>query len=447
MARKKQPLTAKTIESFVPPKTPFWLLDSDGLYLYYGASGRKIWRYRVRQQSKAGKANSYVPLGDYPDVSLAEARFRRDSAKRQLAKGVPLEQIKFGAAAVRVAAQATTTAESGGLTFGEAARAWMDADAPNVSEAVRRHRESRYAGYLEKPLSDRPIESIEQHELIAAAESPLTKSVSGRPATTVHRILVHMIGQIFDYARMTHRELKDLHADAHLSKLVRKAPPVKHRPCIVLPSDLGELLRKIHAWYFKCQNPQTGLAMKLMPLVAVRPVELLGALWEEVDLNKCLWTIPGARMKMRDPHIVPLSHQSMAIIQEAKKFFKDSKYVFPTVLTKGTGHISQNTLGKILERLGYDTGKDICCHGFRGTFATMLNESGLFRREAIKVQLAHMNKDTVDDAYNHAIYLPERQKMMQTWADYLDALRNGTTQTLREWAEEQRTAKPNPFND
>ncbi|MBO4312960.1 MAG: site-specific integrase, partial [Desulfovibrio sp.] len=397
-------------------------------------------------------ADSLITLGEYGDaaegkVSYAEARRRQVEAKRRLEAGEPPSQIKFGMAAVRAVAAEKAEKEASDLTFGEAARAWLDADAPNVTEPVRRRRETWFTGYLQGPLGSRPIASIAQAELVAAAESPLSKSISGRETKTVHRSLAQMIGQIYDYARMTHSELQNCWTDVHLPKLVRKAFPVEHHPCIVDPGAFGELLRKIQEFYLHCQHPQTGLVMRMLPLVALRVGEVVKGVWGEIDFNTAQWTISAKKMKMRRPHIVPLSYQSMAILNEAKKFSGDSEYIFPSVYSETCEHVHGNTPGKILERLGYNTKTEMSPHGFRGSFSTMLYGSKLFDDDCIELQLAHVDKNQVRSAYNHYDWLPERQEMMQIWADYLDALRGGSTQTMRDWAAEQRQAKPKPFEE
>ncbi|MCR5170702.1 MAG: tyrosine-type recombinase/integrase [Desulfovibrio sp.] len=443
---RKQRLSAKDIRKFVPElskeKPVYRLACGDALYLMFTLAGARTWQHRVRLPD----VNTWINLGEYGTVEgtigLTEARERQAVAVMRLAAGERPSAIKFGMGAVISAVKDA----SAGLTFEDLAREWMDATAPDVVPEVRRHRETWFKGYLQEPLGARPIALLSQDELIAAAESPLKKSVSGRPARTVPQSLARMIVMIFDYARMKHRELKDCHTDLHLPRLVRKTPPVQHRACIVEPAELGELLRKFQNWYFECRHPQTGLALRMMPYVALRPGELLKGLWSEVDFNKSIWTVSAERMKMRRSHVVPLSYQAMAILNETKKFSKDSNFIFSSAYSKKCGHVSLNTPIVTLHRLGYDTGKDISPHGFRGTFSTMLHESGLFRSEVIELQLAHVDKNSVRAAYNHASYLEERREMMQTWADYLDALRDGSTQSLKEWAK-SRPKAPDPFED
>ena len=445
MARKT-PLSADKIRKYTPNLSESHPRDrlgcGDGLYLLFTLAGARSWQCRVRMPG----GDSLITLGEYGEASegkinLTEARRRQHEAIRRMENGEPPAQIKFGVAAVKAAERKKQEEEkAAGPTFGEIAEAWM-AQAGGV-DAVQKRRRNRFRDYLEAPLGARPIASITQDELVAAAKSPLVKSVSGRPALSVPQALTQMISQVYDYARMTRPELASCNTDAHLVRLVPNAPPPQHRPCIVDPGELGELLRKIGDLYLTCRNPATGLAMRMLPLVALRPGEVARAVWDEIDFGKCLWSIPMERMKLRRPHLVPLSSQAMAILHEAKKFAGDSEYIFPSYSSEKCGHVCLNTPIQTLHRLGYDTGKDICPHGFRGTFSTLLNESGLFREKVIEVQLAHVEKSAVKAAYNHAVYMEERREMMQTWADYLDALRDGSTQTLREWAKSRPKVDP-----
>nr|MCR5170509.1 Arm DNA-binding domain-containing protein [Desulfovibrio sp.] len=217
MARK-QPLTADQIKAYKPNLSETHPRDrlgcGNGLYLLFTLAGARSWLHRVRIPG----GDSWITLGEYGDavdgkVNLTEARKRQGEAVRRLEAGVAPSQIKFGMAAVRLAAAEKAAKEDAGLTFGEAACAWLDADAPNVVPAVRRRRETWFTGYLQGPLGSRPIASIAQDELVAAAETPLSKSISGREVRTVHRSLAQMIGQIYDYARMTHRELQNCWTD------------------------------------------------------------------------------------------------------------------------------------------------------------------------------------------------------------------------------------------
>ena len=288
-------------------------------------------------------------------------------------------------------------------------------------EVILRHR-GRYEGYLKGPLGSRPIAELIKKDLVVAAESPLEKSVSGRGAKTVPHRLAQMIVMIFDWARLQGIVRDDYFPDAHLPELLPDEPPAEHRPAITDPGDLGLLLRCIHGWFPRCQVPQSGLALRLAPYVALRPEELTGALWEEINIGKAIWTIPTARMKMKKPLLIPLSRQVIEILNLSKEFSKDSKFIFFSKRSKKYGHISKNTLLKALRKLVYNTYIDVYMHLFRTTFSSLLNEYVVFNKDAIERQLAHMDK--IRGIYNISEYLEERTEMMQLWADYLPSVLN-----------------------
>ena len=340
-------MTAREIEAYEPPplsreRPQFRLGCGGGLYKLYTWTGAQSWQHRVRMPG----VNTWITLGECGrtsegKVDCSEARKRLALARQRLAAGEPPEAIKFGEAAVRMAAAQKEKAQSSGPTFGEIAEACMaQAD---VVEAVQKHRRGQYSNYLKVPLGSRPIAAIEQDELVVAAKAPLAKSASGRPALTVPQSLAHMIQQIYDYGRMARPELVACAADAHVDKLMPKSPPPQHRPCIVDPGELGALLRKIRELYFNCRNPATGLAMRMLPLVALRPGEVCRSVWDEVDLNKRLWLIPVDRMKMRRAHLVPLSYQTMAILNEAQKFSRGNKNIFSSYSSKKCDHVCLQT--------------------------------------------------------------------------------------------------------
>lgn len=223
-------------------------------------------------------------------------------------------------------------------------------------------------------------------------------------------------GQVFRYAIATGRAERDPSLD-----LKGALPPVrtKHHASLTEPKQIGELLRAINGYsgYFI-----TACALRFAPLVFVRPKELRSAEWSEFDLDNAEWRIPAHKMKMRVLHIVPLSKQAIAILNELKPLTGSGQYLFPSNRTK-TRPMSDNTINGALRRLGY-TKEEMTGHGFRSMASTILNEQG-WNRDAIERQLAHSERDGVRAAYNYAEYLPERKKMMQSWADYLDGLAAG----------------------
>jgi integrase len=232
---------------------------------------------------------------------------------------------------------------------------------------------------------------------------------------TAHRILQN-VGAIFRYAIVTGRAERDTSAD--LRGALPPAKP-KHHPSITDPKAIGELLRLMDTYE---GSFVTKCALKLAPLVFIRPGELRNGEWKEVDIEKAEWRIPPERMKMRQVHIVPLSKQAIAILEELKPLTGSGKYLFPGERSRDRP-MSNNTVNASLRRLGYGK-EEMTGHGFRSMASTLLNENG-WNRDAIERQLAHGERDKVRGAYNYAELLPERRKMMQWWADYLDEVANG----------------------
>ena len=415
-----KPLSAKEVASYKPVKLPHKLPDGDGLFLCFLASGLKVWRYRVRTPNK----DSWATLGHYPDMGLAEARRARDKVRlKVLAGGVtPAEEKK-----------AAKKKEASKNTFETVARAWMASDAPHASPETRGKREGLLTNYLAPCIGGRDIATLKKADLLEAAKSPLAGDA---PKGTVPRRLALFIGNVFEYARLHEIIPDDRFPDVHLVKLLPKTPPVKHRACLTEPEDIGKLMRGISQWYLRCQEVHVGLALRLMPYVFLRASELTGGFWNEVDFKARLWTIPAERMKMTRPHIVPLSRQALELLEEAKSYAGDSAFIFPSARAKKTGHISGAALLNALKSQGWNTDNEMSLHGFRGTFTTTANEAG-YSRDAIELQMAHVDKNSVRAAYNHASYMPERRTMMQEYADYLDSLRQGKVHTMREWKEGQ----------
>ena len=416
--RQIKPLTAREVMTYKPAKLPFKLADGDGLFLCFLVSGLKVWRYRVRTPSK----DSWATLGHFPEMSLAEARRARDEAKRQvLADGISPAEAK----------RAAKRKDEDKHTFEAVARAWMESDAPHASPETIAKREGLLANYLAPCIGDRDITTLKKSDLLEAAKSPLN---GVNPKGTVPRRLSLFIGKVFEFARLKEILPDDRFPDAHLVDLLPKAPPVKHRACLTEPENIGKLMRGIHQWYLRCQQVQVGLALRLMPYVFLRASELTGGLWSEIDFKTKLWTIPAERMKMPRPHIVPLSQQALELLEEAKAYAGDRPFIFPSVRAKKNAHISGAALLNALKAQGWNTDNEMSLHGFRGTFTTIANECG-YRHDVIEIQMAHVDKNSVRAAYNHASYMPERRTMMQEYADYLDNLRQGEIHTMQEWKE------------
>lgn len=376
------------------------LSDGGGLFLLVQSpdpKASKFWRLSYRF---AGKQKT-LALGVYPTISLAVARDRREESRKLLANGSdPSDTKKAQKAAVQALAV---------NSFEIVAREWFMGRAPNWKE----NHSSKIIARLEKDifpwLGARPVSEITAPELLTTI-----RRIESRGALeTAHRVLAYC-GQIFRYSIATGRAQRDTAAD-----LRGALPPVKekHHASITDPKLIGKLLRNIEGYQ---GSFITRCALQLAPLVFLRPGELRRAEWAEIDLDTAEWRIPAARMKMDAVHIVPLATQAIAILHEIQPLTGAGKYVFPGARST-TRPMSENAVLGALRRMGYAT-DEMTGHGFRSIASTLLNEQG-FNRDAIERQLAHAERDSVRAAYNYAEYLPERRKMMQQWADYLDKLK------------------------
>ncbi|MGC2459211.1 MAG: integrase arm-type DNA-binding domain-containing protein [Gallionellaceae bacterium] len=396
---QKMALTAIEVKGAKPTDKPQKLSDGGGLFLLVQPNGAKYWRLAYRF---AGKQKT-LALGVYPEISLLDARERREAARKILANGADPGDIKKSQKAAVVALTENS--------FEYVAREWFSTHAHNWKENHSGKIIRRLEADIFPWLGARPVGEITAPELLETV-----RRIQNRGALeTAHRAL-NNCSSVFRYAIATGRAQRDPASD-----LRGALPPAKekHHASIIDPKSIGELLRDIEAlkgtFVTKC-------ALRLAPLVFVRPVELRKAEWAEVDFDKAEWRIPAGKMKMNAVHIVPLSTQSLAILREIKPLTGVGKYIFPCARTTARP-MSENAVLAALRRMGY-TKDEMTGHGFRSMASTLLNEQG-FNRDAIERQLAHAERDGVRAAYNYAEYLPERKGMMQQWADYLDKLKAG----------------------
>jgi integrase len=399
------PLTDTALRSVKPREKPFKLFDGGGLYLLVNPSGGKWWRWKYRFSGKA----KLLSFGVYPDVSLKAARDKRDDARKLFAAGIDPGQAR----------KAEKQAQAGAESFEAIAREWHGKFAPGW---VASHGD-RILRRLEKDLfpwiGKRPIAEIKAPELLAV----LRRIESRGALETTHRAMQNC-GQVFRYAVATGRAERDPTGDL---RGTLPPPKEKHHASIIEPKRVAELLRAIDTYqgFFA-----TKCALRLAPLVFVRPGELRKAQWLEIDLEKAEWRIPAERMKMREQHIVPLSRQAVAILRELEPLTNREilarpdapRFVFPGARTHERP-MSENAILAALRRMGY-TNEEMTGHGFRSMASTLLHEQG-WNHQVIERQLAHAERNAVSAAYNFAEHLPERRKMMQAWSDYLDALKAG----------------------
>jgi len=374
------------------------VFDEKGLYIEVPPKGGKRWRFKFRFEGKEKR----LSLGVYPDVTLKDARIKRDDFRKLVASGIDPSHTR----------KAEKQSNNNQSSFEFVAREWHSKFSANWSESHLTRTLIRLEQNVFPWLGTNNINDITAPELLTT----LRRVESRGALETAHRVN-QICGQVFRYAIATGRAERDPASD-----LKGALPPtrVKHHASITEPVKVGGLMRAIQDF---TGTIITATALKLSPLLFVRPGELRQAEWSEIDLGNAEWRIPAEKMKMRVIHIVPLSSQAIAILKDIQALTGRNKYVFPSNRTI-TRPMSNNTINAALRRLGY-TNEEMTAHGFRSMASTLLNEQG-WNRDAIERQLAHGEKDGVRAAYNYAQYLPERVKMMQAWADYLDGLANSS---------------------
>ncbi len=374
--------------------------DGGGLFLFIPTNGSKLWRMAYRFEGKS----KLLSFGDYPTLSLKDARERREAAKKLLAQGIDPSEHKREERKARLTAQRDS--------FQNIAREWHETRLAEFSEKHRGTVMYRLGTYIFPGIGAKHIAKLDTQDILA-----VVKPLEQKGCYETSRRLLQIINQVFRYAIVTGRAKHNIAADLRGALRPRK---VTHRAALVEPIKVGQLLRDIDAYegYFPLI-----CALKLAPLVFTRPTELRAAQWKEFDLDDKEWRIPAERMKMRRQHIVPLSTQAVSILEDLYDVTGDGTYLFPSTRT-ATRPISDATMLNALRRMGYQK-QEMSVHGFRSIASTLLNELG-YNRDWIERQLAHGETNGVRAAYNYAEYLPERRRMMQEWADYLDKLRDGT---------------------
>lgn len=394
------PLTDAKVRNLKPELKPYKVSDEKGLYIRIEPRGSKIWRFDFRY----GNARKTISFGAYPDVSLALARERRDNARKLLAQGInPSEQRK---------AQKAASSERTANSFEVVAREWFARHSTNWAASHADKIISRLENDLFPWIGSKPIADIKALEILACL-----RRIEERGAIdTAHRALQNC-GQVFRYAISTGRAEHNVAAD-----LKGALPPAKsgHFAAITEPSKVGQLLRamdKVSAGFVvKC-------ALRLAPLVFVRPGELRTAQWCDIDFEKAEWRYFVTKTKTE--HSVPLPKQALDILRELHPLTGSGRYVFPGARDRDQP-MSSGAIGVALRRAGYNTREEHTGHGFRAMARTILHEELGFDRDVIEHQLAHRVPDSLGTAYNRTKFLKDRKVMMQAWADYLDRLKEET---------------------
>lgn len=390
-------LTNISIKNAPVKAKQYKLPDGEGMYLLVHPNGGKYWRLRYKI---AGKEKT-LALGTYPEVSLLEARDKKHAAKKQLKQGLdPSHEKKLKKLNHQIESE---------NTFEALAREWHKKKSGSLTTRHSDYVIRRLEADIFPHIGFRPIKKITAPELLSTIQK-----IEKRGAIDIAHRALQTSSQVFRYAIATSRAEHDIAAALRGTLTTRK----KTNYARLQENELPEFLKKLEKYDGELQ---TKLGLQLLMLTFVRTGELRGAKWEEINFETKEWHIPAERMKVKEKHIVPLSKQALKILKQIRALHFNETFVLPSHINPNKC-ISENTLLYAIYRMGYHS--RTTGHGFRGTASTILNEKG-FNSDVIERQLAHGERDAVRAAYNHAQYLPERKKMMQWWADYLDQKKNG----------------------
>jgi integrase len=396
MPKRTVPLTDMQVRRAKPTDKPYRLADGKGLYLQVMPSGARYWRMKYRFNEKEKLAS----FGVYPEITLADAREKCLAARRTLASGLDPMEAKKDLERARVLQAASS--------FEVVAREWFENQKDGWSEIYA----GKVIGSLEVDVFPRigtkPIADIEAPHMLE-----IVRIVEARGVRETAKRILQRSRAVFQYGIMTGRCSRNPAADIDAETVLKKGPGVRHMARVKV-LEIPLLMRDIAAYE---GEPVTRLALQFMAHTFARTTEMIRAEWTEIDERAKEWRIPAERMKMRDPHIVPLSRQALAIIDQLREFNGGERYLFQSIESRTRGPISNNTMLFALYRMGYKS--KMTGHGFRGLAATVLRELG-YSREVVDVQLAHAERNQVTAAYVHAEYLPERRLMIQRSSDYLD---------------------------
>ena len=387
------PLTDTALRAIKPTGKTQKLFDGYGLYLIVTPKGSRSWRLKYRFQGK----EKLISLGPYPLVSLKEARERATTARKTLEGGTDPSALRK---------QAKNRTQN---TFELVAREWHEIQSTkwtkNTATAVMQRMKRNFFPFI----GAKPIDEVTAPEILA-----LLRKVEARGTISSAHDLKHCCSGVMRYAIATGRAERDPTADL---RGALKPNRKKHRPALTAPEAVGNLM---HAIYNYQGSFVVRSALQLLAFTFCRSTELRNAEWNEFDFEDKLWRIPAERMKMRRDHLVPLSKQAIAVLEKLRMYSGKGQYVFPSYRSE-TVPFGKTALQRAVKIMGFER-DEMCPHGFRSMASTLLNEQG-YNADWIERQLAHVSNNQVRAAYNRAEYLPERRKMLQEWADYLDKLR------------------------
>jgi integrase len=379
---------------------PYKVADALGLFLLVQPSGAKLWKMKYRFHGHERK----LAFGRYPEVSLSKARERRDEAREMLAEGIDPVTAKRQAEAEAKVSQATT--------FKEVAEEFIERMEIEGKSKATLTKARWFVRLLDRDIAHRPISQITPHEMLT-----FLRKIEARGHRETAVRLRAFASRVFRYGIVTLRATTNP-ADVLRGSLA--TPKVRHHAAIVDPAEVGALMRAIEDYP---GQRESWIALRMIAHVFARPGELRKAEWSEILFDAAVWRISAEKMKIKQPHAIPLSTQVLAMLRHLRSFGNPGPYLFPSIRS-AKAPMSDGTLNAALRRIGY--GKDeMTSHGFRAMASTLLNESGLWHPDAIERALAHKDSDRVRAAYHRGAHWDERVRMMQWWSDQLDIYRRG----------------------
>ncbi|MFT6168587.1 MAG: integrase [Celeribacter sp.] len=394
------PLSDSKIRNLKPKDKSFKVSDFEGLYILIKPNGSKLWNFKYRLHG----AEKKLSIGAYPDISLAQARKIKSEARAQVAVGIDPSEAKQEAKA--------QAREAHGNTFEKIGTAFLSKQQIEGKSKATLDKTAYHLKLANTAFGRKPITEITAPMILKC----LRKVEAKGNYETAHRLRAR-IGSVFRYAVASGLAETD---PTYALKDALIKPTRVHRAAITDPKAFGALLREVDA--FEGQAT-TRIGLQLLALTAQRPGEVRHAKWEEFDFQEKVWSLPAAKMKMHRDHNVPLPDQAIALLDELRMITGNGVYLFPS-LRSWQRPMSENTLNAALRRMGY-SGEEMTAHGFRASFSTLANESGLWNPDAIEAALAHVERNEVRKAYNRGLYWDERVKLADWWATVLDDLRKG----------------------
>jgi len=404
MARTTKALTATQIKQAKPRGQDYKLYDGGGLYLLITKRNTKLWRMKYRYDGK----EKLLSFGASPSITLSKARELRTMFKIDIVNGIDPNEVKR---ANKEARRAKAFKDENTLT--KVANEFLENMKDSVTPKYLKKLRSYYTNHIESVLGAKPIKEIQRVEILSIIDTMQDKGIFESAKKTLN-----LLERLYKYAIAREYTQRNIISDFD-KRLVLRKRAVRHYPTITDDKTISLLLDSMKNYQ---GETVTRYALKVIPYLALRPIELRSMRWEYVNFTDNIIVIPADKMKMRMEHIVPITSTVAKFLQELREYAGNGVYLFPNALYK-TRYMSENTINTALRRMGF-TRDEIVSHGFRSMFSTIAHEKSNFKHEVIETQLAHSIGNSVSQAYNRAKYLNERVELMQWWSDYLDELQN-----------------------